>query len=819
MKQLFLLLSAMTLHLGQGLFAQDIVHYWHFNGASGTLDVVPADVSNTTEAATLVYQKIDEAGDDIGIMDDVGGTDLNARMDMEGGAGIRPRNPSANGELHISMSTAGFENLHLSYATERSGSGMLEQEVWYTTDGVNFQVIGDPITVNTSYELVEIDFSDIAEANDNPLFAIKMRFLGQNTADNGNNRLDNLVLEGSALMAQTIIHYWHFNEVSGELGTVEADVFIGTEPSTITYQKIDEAGDEIGIMDDVTGSDVNARMEFEAGNGIRPRNPSFNAELVITLNSTGFENLHLSYATERSGSGMLEQQLYYTVDGENYEAFGEPVSVMEDYELVQFDLSGIEAANNNPNFGVKLHFLGQNTASNGNNRIDNVVLEGSSMGGAVEGVFLTDDAFTIGVGETVQLEANVVPANASNQNIMWSSADESIATVDASGLVTGLAGGSVDITATTEEGGFEATAGIVVLEPFTVEFVINGSAGPVEGATVTFDGEVEESDASGSVSFERIAGTYSLNVSADGFVEYNQNVEVIGSETVQITLSEFSNTLIYYWHFNTLQSGETVESATADFTYFPGSNPTITYDFLPDYVEEPGATVGYLDDFTPGTTLNAQLDELSGSALRVRNRSEGRTLVIPMPTTNCENIVLSFDVHRSGSGMLNNHFEYTLDGQNWSNVGMVPTTIGINTSFETKVIDMLAVDGANNNPNFAVRITYEGNTMQDNGNNRYDNVAVFANVIMSSSETQAAPSVLKVYPNPSAGQFTVEIVEEHFAAVSNYQVFDMSGRMVRGGQVSGQRNVLELSNLQGGTYILVVQNGDRFMQQVIVIQK
>lgn len=818
MKHVILLLSAFSLLFGKGLYAQDIVHYWHFNEVSGTLGVVPADVSNTDDNATLVYQKIDEAGDDIGIMDNVAGSAINARMDMEAGNGIRPRNPSANGELYISMSTVGFENLHLSYATERSGSGMLEQELWYTTDGVEYQPVGNLITVNTSYELVEIDLSNLEGINNNPLFAIKMRFLGQNTADNGNNRLDNLVLEGDAVVEQSIIHYWHFNTVSGDVATVDADVYIGTEPSTITYQKIDEAGDAIGVMDNVAGTDLNARMGFVAGEGIRPRNPSFNAELVITLNSTGFNNLHLSYATERSGSGMLEQQLYYTVDGENYEPFGEPVSVTVGYDLVQFDFSGIDAANDNPNFGVKLHFLGQNVASNGNNRIDNVVLEGVSLGGAAEGVVLVEDELTIAVGESVQLEANVLPSNASNQNVSWSSADESIATVDAGGLVMGMASGNTVITVTTEDGSFEATASITVVEPFTIEFVISGSAETIEGATVTFDGEEALSDASGSVSFERLAGTYSLNVVADGFVEYNQNIVVTSNETIQITLSEFSNTLIYYWHFNNLPVG-TVESVTSDFSHFAGANPTITYEFLPDYVEEPGSVEGYLDDFTPGSTLNAQLDEPGGAALRVRNRSEGRTLLIPMPTTNCENIVLSFDVHRSGQGMLINHFEYTLDGETWSDDGLVPANIEINTSFETNIIDMTAVTAANDNPNFAVRITFEGNTEQDNGNNRYDNIAVFANVILSSSDAQAAPSMMNVYPNPSAGMVMVELTADNLAAISNYQVFDLSGRMVKGGQIAGQRNALELSSLQGGAYILVVQNGDRFMQQVIVIHK
>lgn len=50
---------------------------------------------------------------------------------------------------------------------------------------------------------------------------------------------------------------------------------------------------------------------------------------------------------------------------------------------------------------------------------------------------------------TLQLIANIEPADATNKTITWSSSDESIATVDSNGLVTAIANGTVLITATT----------------------------------------------------------------------------------------------------------------------------------------------------------------------------------------------------------------------------------------------------------------------------------------------------------------------------------------------------------------------------------
>jgi len=63
------------------------------------------------------------------------------------------------------------------------------------------------------------------------------------------------------------------------------------------------------------------------------------------------------------------------------------------------------------------------------------------------------------------LEATVSPADAINQNVVFVSSDQSIATVSPAGLVTGISEGEAEITVTTEEGGFTDIATISVLAP------------------------------------------------------------------------------------------------------------------------------------------------------------------------------------------------------------------------------------------------------------------------------------------------------------------------------------------------------------------
>ena len=66
------------------------------------------------------------------------------------------------------------------------------------------------------------------------------------------------------------------------------------------------------------------------------------------------------------------------------------------------------------------------------------------------------------VGSTKQLTATVSPSNANVKNVTWSTSDETLAVVDANGLVTFLNTGVVEVTATTCDGGKKAVSTIKI---------------------------------------------------------------------------------------------------------------------------------------------------------------------------------------------------------------------------------------------------------------------------------------------------------------------------------------------------------------------
>ncbi len=83
----------------------------------------------------------------------------------------------------------------------------------------------------------------------------------------------------------------------------------------------------------------------------------------------------------------------------------------------------------------------------------------------VSSISLDQTSATIGPKGTVTLKATVVPENATNKGVTWTTSDSSVATVSTTGVVTGLKPGTAKITATAVDGsGKSATCTITVKE-------------------------------------------------------------------------------------------------------------------------------------------------------------------------------------------------------------------------------------------------------------------------------------------------------------------------------------------------------------------
>lgn len=104
----------------------------------------------------------------------------------------------------------------------------------------------------------------------------------------------------------------------------------------------------------------------------------------------------------------------------------------------------------------------------------------------LEGISFDQAEKTVKEGDSFVLTPVFTPENASNKKVIWTSSNQSIATVDQEGKVSTHSFGECTIKAISEDGGFEAICKVIVLEP-TIEESIKVN---VYGSYTSFNGFV-----------------------------------------------------------------------------------------------------------------------------------------------------------------------------------------------------------------------------------------------------------------------------------------------------------------------------------------
>ena len=100
------------------------------------------------------------------------------------------------------------------------------------------------------------------------------------------------------------------------------------------------------------------------------------------------------------------------------------------------------------------------TSSNGKTATCTIKVVKESVN--VQKIKLTPVKTNIDIGSSTQVSAVIEPANATNRDLVWTSSDTKIATVNKNGVVKGLKSGTVTITAKTKDGKVVASTTITV---------------------------------------------------------------------------------------------------------------------------------------------------------------------------------------------------------------------------------------------------------------------------------------------------------------------------------------------------------------------
>lgn len=177
----------------QAAYADELA-VWNFNDSNLNVDRGSGTLTSNINVVNLLFAS---------------GTTNNARqgdiagqaVSLQGGSGV-----ANNGRnITFSVSTVGFSNILVSFATQGTSTGFNSNQFQYSLDGINFIDFGSPYVPATTFGAVPLVFSlaAIAGLNDNPNAAFRIVFNGA-TSSTGTNRIDNFVVEGSSATNATI---------------------------------------------------------------------------------------------------------------------------------------------------------------------------------------------------------------------------------------------------------------------------------------------------------------------------------------------------------------------------------------------------------------------------------------------------------------------------------------------------------------------------------------------------------------------------------------------------------------------------------------
>ena len=210
----------------------DLLHYWSFNTSEEEGNPWPAPVDADLGSGALTYMF------DPGSLDDFGGTTVNARLEESSGESFTMKGSAQNGlYFELAVPTSGFEDILLRYAQRGTGTGFSTHEIQYSTNGgTSFEPIETFTGRNatgSSFDLLEVDFGGLGMVDDNPDFVIRVTVDGA-TSGSGNNRFDNITIEGVAIEAVE----------EGPIANVTQGTFHDTLTDAITSA---QAGDSLTV--------------------------------------------------------------------------------------------------------------------------------------------------------------------------------------------------------------------------------------------------------------------------------------------------------------------------------------------------------------------------------------------------------------------------------------------------------------------------------------------------------------------------------------------------------------------------------------------
>lgn len=179
-------------------------------------------------------------------------------------------------------------------------------------------------------------------------------------------------------------------------------------------------------------------------------------------------------------------------------------------------------------------------------------------------------------GTTYQLNATVLPEDCYNKEYEWTSADETIATVDATGLVTGVAPGETTLTCTSKESGVKTTVKVTVHEPVTTITLGEKTAEIYTPLTHKFTVAVTPENASDK------SVTWTSSDESIATVDENGTVTALKSGEVTITVTSNDTGVSDFCKLDVRTGVEEILTEKDEYSFHEGTSIDIAYTINPE---------------------------------------------------------------------------------------------------------------------------------------------------------------------------------------------------------------------------------------------
>lgn len=452
--------------------------------------------------------------------------------------------------------------------------------------------------------------------------------------------------------------------------------------------------------------------------------------------------------------------------------------------------------------------------------IDNIVWEdGNDVISTIDvtGVTVSPNNSTLLEGETVQLNATIAPADATNQSINWSSSNASIATVNSNGLVTANTSGTAVITVTTEDGNFSATATITVNS-------ITGNFIPDPTKKYYIDAPI-----------------HNLRLGANGSNDpFTTSITTTG-ENVEWVITASATT--GYYHIDCV-GGASRPRLRGDNTSFADMNPTTSKGSWTKWA----FTTGFINNTNLLTTLGNTLPRL-----QVNNSG-----AVKMVTTVSNNTWESFrfteveEITNPGSSLFVEAESYTAmsgvqtqetDDDDTLNVGWIDTNDWMDYTIDIPTAGTYTIDLRVASPNNGATVECQINgttistvaipntggwqswttvTQSINLSAGTQTLRLFStgnswniNWFEIKSQTAAKSSIsktslakeIKLYPNPVKSQLNIRLT--NYEAITSVAIIDLKGQtVINNKSIDTNTVVFNTSNLSSGLYLVKIKFSD-----------